>query len=308
LPLRTFALLICQFMPLFVLNQSRATEIEPPNVTKEVSLQTRLENENSDDKGNEQGKKEYRDKAGNGKNEKEEGKGKGKEEAFVTEGRNHSCARNKSRNKCVVVDCACATTWLTAQPSFANGNRPDHSHSHFSTPRLQQPQRHEQQPLRQLTDQLPSPDQRLLGSLVPWVQTNVMDAQVPRETGTAPVTPPPASDTGAPMLETTSTPLAATIAIVHPTVGEVLRSNSGMLNIVIAVHTEPASSQTLQEPLNKIFLDGKLVASGTGTTFQVFEIDRGTHTLVATANNGDQRIQQSQSITFTLLRHSTPQH
>ncbi len=99
------------------------------------------------------------------------------------------------------------------------------------------------------------------------------------------------------------------ITIISPADGDVIRSNSGALNIIINVDAPKtgagASLEKLDGLVHKIFLDGKLVASGIGSTFQLQAVDRGVHSLKATLHRGQEEIQQSPPLTFTLLRHSS---
>ena len=99
------------------------------------------------------------------------------------------------------------------------------------------------------------------------------------------------------------------ITIISPADGDVIRSNSGALNVIINVDAPKtgagASLEKLDGLVHKIFLDGKLVASGIGSTFQLQAVDRGVHSLKATLHRGQEEIQQSPPLTFTLLRHSS---
>ena len=99
------------------------------------------------------------------------------------------------------------------------------------------------------------------------------------------------------------------ITIISPADGDVIRSNSGALNVIINVDAPKtgagASLEKLDGLVRKIFLDGKLVASGIGSTFQLQAVDRGVHSLKATLHRGQEEIQQSPPLTFTLLRHSS---
>ena len=99
------------------------------------------------------------------------------------------------------------------------------------------------------------------------------------------------------------------IIIISPADGDVIRSNSGALNVIINVDAPKtgagASLEKLDGLVHKIFLDGKLVASGIGSTFQLQAVDRGVHSLKATLHRGQEEIQQSPPLTFTLLRHSS---
>ena len=99
------------------------------------------------------------------------------------------------------------------------------------------------------------------------------------------------------------------ITIISPADGDVIRSNSGALNVIINVDAPKieagASLEKLDGLVHKIFLDGKFVASGEGSTFQLQAVDRGVHSLKATLHRGQEEIQQSPPLTFTLLRHSS---
>ena len=99
------------------------------------------------------------------------------------------------------------------------------------------------------------------------------------------------------------------ITIISPADGDVIRSNSGALKVIINVDapkTEAgASLEKFDGLVHKIFLDGKFVASGEGSTFQLQAVDRGVHSLKATLHRGQVEIQQSPPLTFTLLRQTS---
>ena len=94
------------------------------------------------------------------------------------------------------------------------------------------------------------------------------------------------------------------ITVISPIEGEVIRSNSGVLDIAIKVYVDPAIITATESLQLKIFLDGKLVASGGGSTFRLPNADRGEHGISATLHQGEREIGQSPQITFTLLRRS----
>lgn len=94
------------------------------------------------------------------------------------------------------------------------------------------------------------------------------------------------------------------ITVISPIEGEVIRSNSGVLDIAIEVYVDPAIITATESLKLKIFLDGKLVASGGGSTFRLPNADRGEHGISATLHQGEREIGQSPQITFTLLRRS----
>jgi len=94
------------------------------------------------------------------------------------------------------------------------------------------------------------------------------------------------------------------ITVISPIEGEVIRSNSGVLDIAIEVYVNPAIITATESLKLKIFLDGKLVASGGGSTFRLPNADRGEQGISATLHQDEREIGQSPQITFTLLRRS----
>ena len=100
-----------------------------------------------------------------------------------------------------------------------------------------------------------------------------------------------------------------TITIVSPADGDVIRSNSGAVHIIVNVEapkTEAgASLEKLDGLVRKVFLDSELVASGVGSSFQLQAVDRGVHSLKASLHRDQEEIHQSPPVTFTLLRHSS---
>jgi hypothetical protein len=94
------------------------------------------------------------------------------------------------------------------------------------------------------------------------------------------------------------------ITVISPIEGEVIRSNSGVLDIAIEVYVNPAIITATESLKLKIFLDCKLVASGGGSTFRLPNADRGEHGISERLHQGEREIGQSPQITFTLLRRS----
>jgi hypothetical protein len=114
--------------------------------------------------------------------------------------------------------------------------------------------------------------------------------------------PPPgpapqgASDTSAPAPRVPY----ARFAIVSPEPDSAIRDNAGNLNI----------ETVLEPPLQAhdyvvLYLDEQAVAEGPQTTFQIFHVDRGTHTVHAVVRDGAHRsVIATEPVSFTLLRVS----
>lgn len=91
------------------------------------------------------------------------------------------------------------------------------------------------------------------------------------------------------------------IAIVSPQHDTAVRENSGKLSVSVAI--EPALAETHEVVL---YMDGQPAARSPSPVFQFSNIDRGTHTLTAAVVNSDgDELIRSETISFTLLRHST---
>ncbi len=78
-----------------------------------------------------------------------------------------------------------------------------------------------------------------------------------------------------------------------------VRENAG--NLVVTLVSKPALRPGHRVVL---YLDGEEVGRGMQTTFNLENLDRGTHTLSAEIAHGDKVLIESESVTFTLLRHS----
>lgn len=90
------------------------------------------------------------------------------------------------------------------------------------------------------------------------------------------------------------------IAIVSPQNDESIRENAG--NITITASTEPG---IWGGHILEITLDGKVVSSGTSTSIDLENVDRGTHVTQATVKDRKGKIQgSSEPVTFHLLRVS----
>lgn len=81
------------------------------------------------------------------------------------------------------------------------------------------------------------------------------------------------------------------ITIFSPTDGEIIRSNSSVLDVIINVYVDPLMNQATEGLERKVILDGKQVASGIGSTFQLLEVGRGAHSLVVAPHRGQEQIQ-----------------
>lgn len=101
----------------------------------------------------------------------------------------------------------------------------------------------------------------------------------------------------------------ASLVITSPLEGQVLRSNAGLVEIELRLNSDGANLRL------EMSLDGKVVASNslqdsqasTQINFQLQQVSRGTHSLVATLYQQEEQIQQSPPVTFTLLRRSVIQ-
>ena len=94
------------------------------------------------------------------------------------------------------------------------------------------------------------------------------------------------------------------LTIVSPTDGGIIRSNSDVLDVTINVYVEPLMNQVAEGLERKVILDGKQVASGIGSKFQLQTVDRGALSLVVTLDCR-QKIRRSPCLTLTLLRRSS---
>jgi len=91
------------------------------------------------------------------------------------------------------------------------------------------------------------------------------------------------------------------IAITYPENDSSIRHNSG--DFTVRVSLKPGLRSSGHEVSLK--LDGQEIASGRSSSFNLNNVNRGTHTLVAAVKGQDGNvIIQSDPVTFTLLRHS----
>ena len=81
------------------------------------------------------------------------------------------------------------------------------------------------------------------------------------------------------------------VTIVSPNDGEIIRSNSGVFDVIINVYVDPLMNQATEGLERKVILDGTQVASGIGPTFQLLEVGRGAHSLVVAPHRGQEQIQ-----------------
>jgi hypothetical protein len=114
-----------------------------------------------------------------------------------------------------------------------------------------------------------------------------------------PPPPGPAAQEGASDTPAARAPYAR-FAIVSPEPDSAIRDNAGNLHI----------ETVLEPPLQAhdyvvLYLDEHAVAEGPQTTFQLFHVDRGTHTVHAVVRDGAHRsVIATEPVSFTLLRVS----
>ncbi len=95
------------------------------------------------------------------------------------------------------------------------------------------------------------------------------------------------------------------LQITSPENDTALRDNAG--NVSISVNVEPALNTKVGDQL-VLYLDGKDIAKGSGTSFNINNVDRGTHSVnVAIMSKGGKELIRSDPVSFTLLRFSTQQ-
>lgn len=87
--------------------------------------------------------------------------------------------------------------------------------------------------------------------------------------------------------------------ILYPENDTSVRENAG--NLTVTIESEPALRPGHSAHL---YLDGVEVAAGSQTSFSLENLDRGTHTLSASIRAGEKPIIESDTVTFTLHRHS----
>ena len=92
------------------------------------------------------------------------------------------------------------------------------------------------------------------------------------------------------------------LQITSPENDTALRDNAG--NVSISVNVEPALNTKVGDQL-VLYLDGKDIAKGTGTRFNINNVNRGTHSVnVAVMSKGGKELIRSDPVSFTLLRFS----
>ena len=90
------------------------------------------------------------------------------------------------------------------------------------------------------------------------------------------------------------------IAITTPADDEAIRDNAGNVGVQVALEPSLLPGHEII-----VYLDGKEQAQGTGASFSLQNIDRGTHQLRTSVKGPDGHILiSSKSVTFHLLRHS----
>lgn len=121
-----------------------------------------------------------------------------------------------------------------------------------------------------------------------------------QETQTIEPPPPPRFEYQAP----TGPPAApyARLEIVNPENDAQIRENSGALNIDVALEPGLSGSDRVV-----ILIDGQEAAAGTGTSFSLGNVDRGTHRIEAIIRGADGSTRmRSPASTFHMLRYHLP--
>ncbi len=95
------------------------------------------------------------------------------------------------------------------------------------------------------------------------------------------------------------------LEITNPVNDTVVRDNAG--NVTISVSLEPALNIDAGDQL-VLYMDGARASAGTVNTFNLLNVDRGTHSFsVAVVNEAGEELMRSAPVSFTLLRHSSLQ-
>lgn len=141
------------------------------------------------------------------------------------------------------------------------------------------------------TDQEPSRDQTYEKVKVPVPNGGRL---------TTPAQPQPAD--ASPPAEEKLAALYRTFSIAVPAPNSELRENAG--NVTVSLQLEPDLTRNAGHRI-VLLMDGKLVAEGASLSFQLSNVDRGTHQLQAEirAASGE-RIMVASPVTFTLHRIS----
>lgn len=111
---------------------------------------------------------------------------------------------------------------------------------------------------------------------------------------------PPTSSNSSPQ---TPPALYTAITITSPADDQAIRENTGNLNVTVSVTPGLKSNHKLV-----LYLDGATYSTGTANSFNLVNIDRGTHQLrVAVVDASGRQLIDSKSVTFHILRHSALQ-
>ena len=85
-----------------------------------------------------------------------------------------------------------------------------------------------------------------------------------------------------------------------PENGEVIRNNAGMISIQLSLAPNLRAEDSIE-----IFMDGKSVGSGRGTSISLTSVDRGSHSIQASIKDKSGKpVIQTSSVTFELKRIS----
>jgi len=95
-------------------------------------------------------------------------------------------------------------------------------------------------------------------------------------------------------------PEYSSVAITSPDDDAAVRQNDGNITVQVAVRPDLQGQDQLQ-----LLMDGKIVGSGSNTSFSLQNLNRGTHTLQAVViGSSGKTLASSATVTFHLLRHS----
>jgi len=139
------------------------------------------------------------------------------------------------------------------------------------------------------------------------IQTIEPPAEVPAETSAeSPAEVPAETSAESPLPpEEEGITTYTKLEITNPVNDTVVRDNAG--NVTINVTLEPALNTDAGDQL-VLYMDGARASAGTVNTFNLLNVDRGTHSFsVAVVNQAGEELLRSAPVSFTLLRHSSQQ-
>jgi hypothetical protein len=122
----------------------------------------------------------------------------------------------------------------------------------------------------------------------------------PPSTIELPAPPPPQASAAEPQ----QTPSYSRLAFLSPSDDEPVRANDGVVEVRLAL--EPALREDAGHRL-RVTLDNEVVRESAPLSFELENVDRGTHSLTATVVDADGNpVMPGQGVTFHVLRVSAP--